>query len=110
MLSIGKIDNPFKVGLGAGVNPVVAAFRAEAPTLGEDNRASFKAVLGNLVHHVNETAGAPDELMRQAMTTGEVDVHDVMIANAKSELVVSVTTQIATKVIQAYDRIKQIQI
>jgi len=48
--------------------------------------------------------------MHEAMTTGSVDVHDVMIANAKSELVVNIAAQMTTKVIQAYDRILQIQI
>ena len=47
---------------------------------------------------------------RDAMTTGNVDVHDLMVANAKAELLVSVTTQVATKVVQAYDKILQIQL
>jgi flagellar hook-basal body complex protein FliE len=73
-------------------------------------RPNFQNVLGNLVNNVNQTLSAPDALMTQAMTTGGVDVHDVMIANAKADLAINVTTQVATKVMQAYDKILQIQI
>ena len=39
-----------------------------------------------------------------------VDIHDVMTAMAKSEVSVNVATQMVGKVIQAYDRIMQIQV
>jgi flagellar hook-basal body complex protein FliE len=71
---------------------------------------NFKSTLGNMLNGINETVTAPDALMHNAMTTGSVDVHDVMVANAKAELVVNITAQVATKVVQAYDRILQIQI
>lgn len=71
---------------------------------------SFKQVMGNMVESVNDVVSKPDVLLRQAMTTGEVDIHDVMIANSKAELAVNLTGQFATKVIQAYDRILQIQV
>lgn len=76
----------------------------------ESQGVSFKDALSKTVGSINSVTGAPDQLMKDAMTTGQVDVHDVMIANAKAELVVNVTTQMATKVIQAYDKILQIQI
>jgi len=71
---------------------------------------SFKEVMGNTVSNVNNVIAAPDGLMKEAMTTGRVDIHEVMIANAKAELAVNMTSQIVTKVVQAYDRILQIQI
>ncbi len=70
----------------------------------------FKNMLADMVKGVNQTVSAPDALMQQAMTTGGVDVHDVMIANAKAELAVNITAQVVTKVIQAYDRVLQIQV
>ncbi|MBQ3818984.1 flagellar hook-basal body complex protein FliE, partial [bacterium] len=36
--------------------------------------------------------------------------HDVMTAMAKSEIAVNVATQLTGKVIQAYDKIMQIQV
>jgi flagellar hook-basal body complex protein FliE len=71
---------------------------------------SFKEVMSNSVNSVNGVVTQPDALLKQAMTTGGVDVHDVMIANAKAELAVSLTAQFTTKVVQAYDRILQIQV
>lgn len=72
--------------------------------------AAFKDAMSNVLSQVNGAAQAPDALMHNAMTVGNVDVHDVMIANAKAELAVNLTAQVATKVVQAYDRILQIQI
>ena len=41
---------------------------------------------------------------------GNADIHDVMTAMAKAELGVTVATNITTKVIQAYEKITQIQL
>lgn len=73
-------------------------------------RPSFQDAMVNVLDNVNKATEVPEALMHEAMTTGGVDVHDVMVANAKSELLISITTQVATKVVQAYDRILQIQI
>lgn len=101
-ISVHKVSNPFAMeGIGKH-------FQLDMPS--DVPKTSFKAVMNQVVENVNETLGAPDKLMNEAMTTGSVDVHDVMVANAKSELAVNITTQVATKVVQAYDRILQIQI
>ena len=39
-----------------------------------------------------------------------VDVHDVMIAMSQAEVTLPVATTAVTKVIQAYDKISQIQV
>lgn len=101
-LSITGLEAPFKANLTGHVRKLQLEPEVKGP--------GFKDVMTNLVQNLNETTSAPDKLMHEAMTTGRVDVHDVMIANAKAELVVNVTTQVATKVIQAYDKILQIQI
>jgi flagellar hook-basal body complex protein FliE len=71
---------------------------------------NFRNVLMNTLGSVNEVAQKPDALLKDAMTTGSTDIHEVMIANTKAELAVSLAGQTVTKVIQAYDRILQIQI
>lgn len=83
------------------------SFAAPANTAGTP---SFKDVLGTTLGNVNKVVAAPDGLMKEAMTTGRVDIHEVMVANAKAELAVNMTSQIVTKVVQAYDRVLQIQI
>ena len=67
--------------------------------------------MSDLVQNVNNEIAKPDALLADLMSgKPNVDVHDVMTAMAKAELGVSVATQITTKIINAYDRISQIQI
>lgn len=73
--------------------------------------SSFKDVLTNMVSNVNEQMNKPDDLLAKAASgTGEVDVHDVMIAMSKAEITLTVATNAVSKVIQAYDKIVQIQV
>ncbi|XVJ51749.1 MAG: flagellar hook-basal body complex protein FliE [Vampirovibrio sp.] len=85
-----------------------------APTLTPLNQASgvqsFRDVLMNTVSGVNATTNKPNDLMKEAMAGGAVDIHDVMIANTQSELAITLTSQIVTKVIQGYEKLSQVQI
>lgn len=70
----------------------------------------FKQVLSGLVENLNAEVNAPDNLMKDVMSGNQnVDIHDVMTAISKSEIGVSVATQITGKIINAYDRVMQIQ-
>lgn len=72
---------------------------------------SFKNVFSSLVNDVNHQMEKPDALLADLMSGKQnVDVHDVMTAMAKAELGMTISTTITTKVIQAYDRIMQIQV
>ena len=71
----------------------------------------FKGVMSGLVENLNTTLNEPDNLLKDAMMGSQnVDIHDVMTAMSKAELGISVATQITGKVIQAYDRIMQLQV
>ena len=60
---------------------------------------------------MNESMNAPDNLMKDVMMGSQnVDIHDVMIAMSKAELSVNIATTAVGKVVQAYDKIMQIQI
>ena len=77
----------------------------------EVGTADFSSVMSGLVENLNTQMEAPDNLLKDAMMGNQnVDIHDVMTAMAKAELSVSVATTITGKVIQAYDKIMQIQI
>ena len=77
----------------------------------EPATTDFQSVMSGLVENLNTSMNAPDNLLKDAMMGSEnVDVHDVMTAMAKAELGVTVATNITTKVIQAYDKIMQIQL
>ncbi|MFM7390023.1 MAG: flagellar hook-basal body complex protein FliE [Vampirovibrionales bacterium] len=71
---------------------------------------SFKHVLLQNLNQVNSTVTEPNQLMERAMRGEAVDIHDIMIANTKSELAVTMSSQMLTKAIQAYDRLNQIQV
>ena len=77
----------------------------------EPSTADFKSVMSGLVEGMNTSMNAPDNMLRDVMMGSEnVDIHDVMTAMAKAELSVNIATTAVGKVIQAYDKIMQIQI
>ena len=77
----------------------------------EPSTADFSSVMSGLAENLNSQIEAPDNLLKDAMMGSEnVDVHDVMTAIAKAELSVNIATTVVGKVIQAYDKIMQLQI
>ena len=73
--------------------------------------ADFKSVMSGLVENLNNDMNAPDKLMKElAMGSESVDIHDVMTAVAKSEMGVSLATQVTGKILTAYQQVMQIQI
>lgn len=102
----GRIQNSR---LDMGIQQMPSARLDELSAPGEIQ--SFKGVMAGLADNLNESLNAPDQLLKDAMTgNSEVDIHDVMTAMAKAELSVNIATQVTTKVIQAYDKIMQIQV
>lgn len=77
----------------------------------EPSTVNFQSVMSGLVENLNTSMEAPDNLLKDAMMGSQnVDIHDVMTAIAKAEIAVNVATTATGKVIQAYDKIMQIQI
>ncbi|MBP3820216.1 flagellar hook-basal body complex protein FliE [bacterium] len=71
----------------------------------------FKQVFTGLMEDLNKDMNAPDDLLKDVMQGNKnVDIHDVMVAMSKSEISVNIATQLTGKVINAYDRIMQINI
>lgn len=96
-----KFDN----GIGRGI-PSARMDRIESPEGGD-----FKQVFSGLIENLNKEINAPDNMLKDVMQGNKnVDIHDVMTAMSKSEISVSVATQLVGKVINAYDRISQISV
>jgi len=77
----------------------------------EPATTDFKSVMSGLVEGMNESMNAPDNLLKDVMMGSEnVDIHDVMVAMSKAEISVNIATTAVGKVVQAYDKIMQIQI
>ena len=96
---------PTKLNTGTGVAPMRMG-RIEKP-----ETSDFSAVFSGLIENLNHEMNAPDELLKDAMQeNNNVDIHDVMTAMAKAELGVTVATTVTGKIIQAYDKVMQIQL
>lgn len=101
----GRIQHT-KLDTGVGQMPSARMSRVETP-----DTADFKQVMSGLVENLNTELNAPDNLLKDIMSgSNNVDIHDVMTAMAKSEISINVATQITGKVIQAYDKVMQIQV
>ena len=102
----GRIQHTkLDTGLTNGMSP------ARLSRVEDTGTPDFKQVMSGLVENFNTDLNEPDNLLKDAMSgNGNVDIHDVMTAMAKSEISVNVATQIVGKVIQAYDRVTQIQV
>ena len=71
----------------------------------------FKTVFTGMMENLNNELNNPDNLLKDVMSGNKnIDVHDVMIAMSKSEISINVATTAVGKVIQAYDKIMQIQV
>lgn len=63
------------------------------------------------MENFNQDLNAPDDLLKDVMQGNKnVDIHDVMVAMSKTEISVNIATQMVGKVINAYDRVMQINI
>lgn len=101
----GRIQHT-KLDTGVGQMPSARMSRVET-----HDTADFKQVMSGLVENLNTELNAPDNLLKDVMSgSNNVDIHDVMTAMAKSEISINVATQITGKVIQAYDKVMQIQV
>ena len=86
--------------------PSVRMDRIEKP-----ETTDFKTVFSGLVENFNQQLNAPDDMLKDVMQGNtNVDIHDVMIAMSKSEISVNIATQMVGKVINAYDRVMQINV
>ena len=95
-----------KLAPGIGGMPSARMERVETPATGD-----FKTVFSGLVENFNNELNAPDDMLKDVMSGNtNIDIHDVMIAMSKSEITVNVATQAVGKVIQAYEKIMQIQV
>ena len=75
---------------------------AEIPKFGE--------LFTGLLKNVDATVKAPDKVLENVLLDKGADIHDVMIAMSKAELSVNISTQMTSKVVQAYEKVMSIQL
>ncbi len=85
----------------------------QIPTLkgGVDFGSSqFKDILGSMLDKVNNMMNKSEQLTEAAVTTGKVNLHEVMIAMAEEEIALGLTTQVAGKFISTVEKLTQMQV
>lgn len=91
----------------ASIRGVVPA--ADNKTTPAEATASFSDFLKRAIDSVAAQESEAHKVTDKFMI-GQADVNDVMIASAKAELSLSLTTQVRNKVIEAYQEIMRTQI
>lgn len=71
---------------------------------------SFGNVFAEMVGKVNSMMTKSEQLTEAAVTTGKVDLHEVMIAMAEEEVALGITTQVASKFISTIEKLTQMQV
>ena len=79
-------------------------------SVNESSGVSFSQTLLDAAKNLNETINKPEIVMEDMLQGNGADIHDVITAINKAELSVEVATKITSKVIQAYDKIMNIQV
>ena len=72
--------------------------------------SDFKNVLGSMLSGVNNMMNRSEQLTEAAVTTGKVNLHEVMIAMAEEEIALGLTTQVAGKFISTVEKLTQMQV
>ena len=70
----------------------------------------FKNVLSDMLGKVNNMMNKTEQLTEAAVTTGKVNLHEVMIAMAEEEIALGLTTQVAGKFISTVEKLTQMQV
>ena len=104
-----------------GITPKINLFERIEPTkldsltpgrfksIEQPETQDFQSVFSGLVENLNKDMNAPDQVLNDAMM-GNADVHDVMVAIQKADIESTIATTVVGKVIQAYEKITQINI
>lgn len=73
-------------------------------------QTQFGDLLANMLGKVNNMMNKSEQLTEAAVTTGKVNLHEVMIAMAEEEVALGLTTQVAGKFISTVEKLTQMQV
>ncbi len=72
--------------------------------------ASFGDTITQMLNKANATLGKPEQLTIEAVKTGKVDIHEVMIALGKSGVAFKLITAVTQKIVGAFDKLSSMQV
>ncbi len=90
----------------AGVQDISPSTFAPAPGTAEARSGDFGARLESAMADLETTAAGADATS-EGLVTGEVDIHEAMVAMEKADLVLRVAGTVRNKVIDAYQQLLQ---
>jgi flagellar hook-basal body complex protein FliE len=71
---------------------------------------SFGSTIQSMINKANQTMNKPDHLAIEAVNSGSVDIHEVMIAIGKADVAFKLITAVTQKVVGAFDKLTSLQV
>jgi flagellar hook-basal body complex protein FliE len=75
-----------------------------------DAQASFKTMLSEALHSVNETQHASTRATEKLAKGEDIDLHEVMITSQKASITLQTTLEVRNKVVEAYQEVMRMQV
>lgn len=76
----------------------------------QNEGGSFTEIIREKLQEVNQLQLRADDLTKQFLAGGQVELHDVMLAAEKANLALQLTMQIRNKIVEAYQEVSRMQI
>ena len=90
--------------------PATETSQGTAQDSAQDGVNSFRDLLGQALQGVEDLQNNAQQLAGQVATGDASSFHDAVIASEKALLAFQLTTQVQTKVVEAYNQIMNMQI
>ncbi len=94
------------------INPIdpVNPISSGSSEVTKKNGADFKKILENAINKVNDTVNNAEKLSNDFATGKTSDIHSVIIAAEKADIMLQLTTEVRNKIVEAYREIMRMQI
>lgn len=93
----------------ASVGATPALLPSAAPTSSTGTGSDFGKMLSDLMGSLQQTEQSTNNLVTQAATGSDVNVHDVMIATQTENLAFDTALQVRNKLVEAYQDVMRMQ-
>ncbi len=94
------------------INPIepIKPISSEANQVANKGGADFKKILENAINKVNDTVSNAEKLSNDFATGKTSDIHSVIIAAEKADIMLQLTNEVKNKIVEAYREIMRMQI
>ncbi len=92
------------------INPLRPVSGGNGPQNVGKGGPDFKKILENAIDKVNNTVNNAEKLSNDFATGKTSDIHSVIIAAEKADIMLQLTTEVKNKIVEAYREIMRMQI